>query len=179
MRARVVASAALAALVAVVLAGCNFITPMASLERYDPSDGVSGTVGDIELLNAFVISDDGVNGNLVLTALNRGGKTVTLSVQYESGGDKTDLTVTVAGNGSTDIGGFNDGEQLYLEDIDTIPGGLLPLYFQYGDEPGRQLMVPVLDSSLPEYGDLVPVTPTPTPTATETPDPTPTEDAEG
>ncbi len=179
MRARVVASAALAALVAVVLAGCNFITPMASLERYDPSDGVSGTVGDIELLNAFVISDDGVNGNLVLTALNRGGKTVTLSVQYESGGDKTDLTVTVAGNGSTDIGGFNDGEQLFLEDIDTIPGGLLPLYFQYGDEPGRQLMVPVLESALPEYSDLVPATPTPTPTVTETPGPTPTEDAEG
>jgi hypothetical protein len=173
VRARVVASAALAALVAVVLAGCNFITPQATLKPYDASDGVSGKVGDIDLLNAFVISEDGVNGNLVLTALNHGGKSVTLAIQYESDGEKVDLTVKVAGNGSTDLGGFNDSEQLYLSGIDTIPGGLLPVYFQYGDEPGHQLMVPVLDASLEQYGDLVPQTPTPTPTpaSTETPQP--------
>lgn len=179
MRARVVASAALAALVAVVLAGCNFLTPQASLKPYDASDGVSGKVGDIDLLNAFVISEDGVNGNLVLTALNHSGKSVTLTIQYESGGTKEDLTVKVAGDGSTDVGGFNDGEQLFLSDIDTIPGGLLPVYFQYGDEPGKQLMIPVLDAELEQYADLVPQTPTPTPTATETPDSAATDQPEG
>lgn len=175
MRARVVASAALAALVAVVLAGCNFLTPQATLKPYEASDGVSGKVGDIDLLNAFVISEDGINGNLVFTALNHGGKSVTLTLQYESDGERTDATVKVGGDGSTDVGGFNDSDQLYLSGIDTIPGGLLPIYFQYGDEPGRQLRVPVLDASLEQYGELAPQTPTPTPTATETPEPNATD----
>jgi hypothetical protein len=176
VRARVVASAASAALVAMVLAGCNFITPQATLKPYDASDGVSGKVGNIDVLNAFVISEDGVNGNLVFTALNSGGKSVTLSVQYESDGKKVDNTVTVTGHGATDVGGFGDGDQLYLEGIDTAPGGLLALYFQYGDEPGKQLQVPVLDASLEQYRDLAPQTPTPTPTpeATDAPEPSET-----
>jgi hypothetical protein len=43
-----------------------------------------------------------------------------------------------------------------LEGIDAEVGGLLPLYFQYGDAEGVEKLVPVLDSSLPEYADLAP-----------------------
>ncbi|CAN5484499.1 hypothetical protein BH09ACT4_BH09ACT4_19940 [soil metagenome] len=174
MRARVVASAGLAALVAVLLAGCNFITPQATLKPYDPSDGVSVKMGDIDVLNALVLSDDGVSGNLVFTALNTSGKTVDLTVQYPSLGAKTDIDLKVAPNGTTDFGGFNGSEQVFLTAIDTAPGSLLSIYFQYGDQQGRQLMVPVLDGSLEQYSPFLPQTPTPTPVATETPTPSPT-----
>jgi hypothetical protein len=69
-----------------------------------------------------------------------------------------------------------------LPSIDTKAGSLLPIYFQYGTEPGKQLDVPVLDGSLPQYATLLPtatptpsVTPTPTVTPSPTPSPTPTQ----
>ena len=97
-------------------------------------------------------------------------------MQYESGGEKITIDVDVAA-GATEAIGYGDGGQLFLADIDTQPGGLLAVYFQYGDVQGRQLLVPVLDGTLEEYAPFVP-TPTPTPTPTETAaTPTPTSDA--
>jgi hypothetical protein len=49
-----------------------------------------------------------------------------------------------------------------LEGLDVVPGSLLPVYVQYGDEAGHLLNVPVLDATLPEYAALAP-SPTPTP----------------
>lgn len=177
MRARVVASAALAAAAAVALAGCNFVTPMATLKPYDPSDGVSATVGDVQVLNVLVLTEDGESGNLVFTAVNRSGEDVDLTVQYGEGADATDLEVEVAASGTSEFG-FGEGGQLFLEDLGVEPGQLLKVYFQYGGEEGAQLSVPVLDGGLDPYGDLLP-TPTPTPTETGSPTPAPTETPAG
>ena len=181
MRARVVASAGLALAAALVLSGCNFITTQATLKPYDASDGVSTTIGDVGILNALVLSEDGINGNLVFTALNSSGSPVDLTVQYESSGERADLDLKVDATGTTDFGGFNDSDQVFLTDMDTAPGGLLAVYFQYGDQQGRQLMVPVLDGALEQYSPFLPQTPTPTPTpdATGGPTPNPTEEPEG
>lgn len=181
MRARVVASAALAALAAVVLAGCNFITPMATQYPYDASDGLSVEIGDVHVLNALVLTEDGVNASLMFTALNSSGEAVDLTVQYDSDGERTDLSLPLA-QGSNDFG-FGEGPQVYLENIGSGLGGLLPVYFQYGEEPGKQLMLQVLDGGMEPYGDYLPQTPTPTPTPDPTgtgePAPDPTETPAG
>ena len=169
MRARVTASIAAAAALAALLAGCTFLTPQATLKHYDPTDGVNASVGDIRLSNALVVSDDGSDGNLLMSALNTSNKDVTLSVQWGSGSDKTTIEVDLPSGKATQIGYGDDGQE-FLADIGTNPGGLLPIYFQYGDQPGKQLNVPVLDGSLAQYSELTP-TPTPTPTPTETPIP--------
>ena len=174
MRARVAASAGLTALVALALAGCNFFTPQSTLVPYDPADGVSAQVGDIQVLNALIVSEDGLSGNLVFSALNSGSDDVDLTLQFESNGEKVTLDVDVEA-GTTGEFGFGESGQLFLAGIDTQPGGLLPIYFQYGDEQGRQLLVPVLDGELEQYEGLLPTpTPTPTPTETAAPEPTPT-----
>ncbi|HTL40622.1 MAG TPA: DNA modification methylase [Pseudolysinimonas sp.] len=179
MRARLVATAAAAAVLAVVLAGCNFITPQATLKPYDASDGVSTRIGDVTISNALVVTDDGADGNLLFTAVNVGEKPVDLTVQFSSGGDKTTLDLKVDANGSTDFG-FGDAGQLFLAGIDTEPGANMPIYFQYGSDAGKQLQVPVLDASLVQYEPYLPTpTPTPTPTLTGTPTPNPTETPAG
>lgn len=174
MRARVVASAGLAALLAFALAGCNFLTPNATLKPYDASDGISSTVGDLTLSNVLVLTEDGVNGSLLFTAVNGTTSPVNLTVQYPSLGAKADVALSVAASGSTDFG-FGDGAQVYLTAIDTKPGALMPIYFQYGDQQGKQLMVPVLDGSLEQYAPYLPATPTPTETVDPSATPTPTE----
>jgi hypothetical protein len=175
VRARVAASAGLAVLVAITLAGCNFFTPQQTLVPYDPADGVSAQVGDVHVLNAVIVSEDGLSGNLLFSALNSGSDDVDLTLQFESNGEKVTLDVEVEA-GTTGAFGYGEAGQLFVAGIDTQPGGLLPIYFQYGDEQGRQLLVPVLDGELEQYQGLLP-TPTPTPTPTETaatPTPTPT-----
>jgi hypothetical protein len=65
-----------------------------------------------------------------------------------------------------------DGPTVVLDDVNATPGSLFPVFMQYGNETGTELLVPVLDGSLPTYSTLVP-TPTPTPAATPTAEPTP------
>jgi hypothetical protein len=178
VRARIGATALLVA-AATALVGCAGNPPQTQLE-YDPSDGLSVRVGDVHLLNLIVLTEDGEDGNLIGAAVNRSEDDIDLVIQYESDGERTDVTVELPADSTLHLGSGEDG-QLLLPGIGVDPGELVSLYFQYGDEQGKQKSIPVLDGSLPEYSDYLPTpTPTPTPTATETataeptPSPTPT-----
>jgi len=153
VRARTVATVALSASIALVATGCGFITPQATTESYDPSDGVGATIGDVKVLNALVVSQDGENGNLVAGFANKGTERARITIQFEGSDGKQDRTVTVAPGEVKSIG--ND-EVFELQGIDADLGSLLPVFVQHGSETGQQLLVPVLDGSLPEYSDLTP-----------------------
>lgn len=160
MRARAAASIALASVLVTGLAGCNYVTTQATTFRYDPSDGIGATLGDLALRNVMAITEDGENVNLVFTVVNRSSEDIELTVSAGTGGDEVEASVELE-RGSTRVG--ESETQLVLEGVDVVPGSLLPVYFQYGSEPGQQLKVPVLDAELPEYDGLLP-SPTPTPT---------------
>lgn len=164
MKVRIVVAAALAATVALGLSGCNLIQPQATLKQYDASDGVGVNVGEINLRNLIVITDNGKDGNLLLTTVNTTGEDVDLSIQYTVGGTVLGGVLTVPhGQTSTDFGRTGQ-EQIILTDIDTPAGAVLPITFQYGNADSKTVYVPVLDSDLPEYSGLAPK-PLPTTTA--------------
>ncbi len=171
MRVRSGVAALLIAGIGLSLTGCSFFVPQWTTTAYDPSDGVSVRVGDIEILNAIVVTETGEDGNLVATAVNRGADDIDLVLQFTSNGERTDVTVEVPARSTVNLGFGADG-QFFLVGIDTSPGALLAIYVQYGGEQGRQFLVPVLDGSLAEYAPLLP---TPTPTPTEPPAPEPVE----
>jgi len=129
------------------------LTYQATTEHYDASDGVSVNVGDLDVRNILVVSDDGEDGNLVLTVVNTGEDDVELGVQVGEGGSEP-LMIEVEAGATVSLGG--DEEPLLLEGIDTKPGALLPMFFQYGTAEGIEKLVPVLDGRLPEYADLAP-----------------------
>ncbi len=155
---------AIAALIALGVSAC---APIATLKHYDPSDGVSTTVGDVKVLNALVLTKAGATGNLLFSAYNPTDELVQLTVQYDVHGDKQTKTATLLPDVTTDFGYGKKG-QFYLPGLNTKAGSLVDIYFQYGSEEGKQITVPVLDGGLPQYSNLLP-TPTPTPTATATP----------
>jgi hypothetical protein len=163
VRARAAASVAVAALLAGGLAGCNFVTPQATLDQYAPTDGVNATIGDLALRNVLAITEDGSDVNLVLVAANTSGDDIDLTIQA----DGADAELVVEPGQST----IGDDEQLVLAGVDVTVGSLVDIYFQYGDEPGKRVRVPVLDGTLSEYADLVP---TAEPTDEATADPTET-----
>lgn len=160
MKARLAASAALALGIALGASGCSMLTYQATTEHYDASDGVSAGVGDLDLRNILIVSDDGVDGNLVMTVVNNGTDDIDLGVQFgEGGGDTHEIEIEAGSSvtfGVDDVEGTDVIEPLLLEGIDTQPGSLLPVYFQYDGAEGVEKLVPVLDSSLPEYKQLAP-----------------------
>ncbi|MCS5732707.1 hypothetical protein [Herbiconiux daphne] len=174
MRARLAASVLVGALVAFGTAGCAFITPQATTEIVETSDGVNADLGDVSVRNATLISEDGATASLLVSFVNRSVSTKQVLVQYEdaSSGERVTEKVFVDGNGAITSFGGADSEQIVLTNV-SQPGSLFPLYFQYGGEEGKQVMVPVLNTSLPEYSDLAP---TPVPSATPFATPTPTPD---
>jgi hypothetical protein len=158
VKARCVASIILAAAIALCTSGCTLFAPQSTINQYDPSDGVSGSVGSIDIRNAVLISNDGMTANLVVSLVNTGTHNQSVEIQYKTGAGRVTNTFQVAAGQSTELGGTSQ-PSLILYDIDTTPGGLFPVFFQYGNETGTQLLIPVLTSALPEYNNYAPTTP--------------------
>jgi hypothetical protein len=178
VRARIAASVVLAAVLVLSTTACTFISTQATLKHYDPSDGVGATVGVIQVRNALLLSKDGQRASFLVNLINDGQSTESVLIQYDgtkSDGTQSKVNTKVTLNsGEVKTFGSSDTRQLVFTGIDTKPGALFPVWIQYGQETGKQLLVPVLDGSLAEYHGLLPtLTPTPTPTATVTPVPTP------
>lgn len=166
MRARTTATVVLAGAVMVLTAGCNFISPQTTTEKYDASDGFSTNVGSLQVRNAMVFTDNGDAASLSVTVLNDSDTARTLKVQYDSFGSPKTVSIPVAANGETRRGTTGGDQQALLNGIGKQPGSLLKVYLQYGDAQGKSFKVPVLDGSLDEYKTLLP---SPVPTQTSVP----------
>jgi len=180
VRARSAASVILAAGILMGTSACGFYSPQATTIHYDASDGVSGNVGDVAIRNALLLSEDGETANLLATVINQGDTTHSLEVQYEAKGEKVTQNVTIAAHETVTLG-TPGSPAVTVENMDSAPGKLFPVFFQYGDETGAELLLPILDGTQGEYSTLLPTeTPAPSeapseaPAPTETPAPTPT-----
>ncbi|MFJ2370921.1 DNA modification methylase [Microbacterium sp. NPDC087665] len=154
MKLRLVASAALSALVLLGATGCTFISPQATKIEYAASDGVnvSDADGPIDVRNVFVVAtEDGSVGNLIGAIVNPTDERATLTISLP--GSDT-FTITVPAGDSISLGA--NAEPLRIVDLDTMPGATIEIHFQSGDSTGVKAAVPVLDGSLSYYADLVP-----------------------
>ncbi len=155
MKSRLAASIALAAALLLATTGCTFGAQIATEKEYDPSDGVGTEVGELAVRNALLIGDDPETLNLVMTVVNSGETDRRLSVQWSSGGERITESVFVTANGRTALGG-SEQPQILVTGSTNVIGGLVPVFLSYGSVPGVELLVPVLDGSLPEYELFVP-----------------------
>jgi hypothetical protein len=154
VKSRLVASAAISALVLLGATGCTFITPQSTKIEYAASDGVnvSDQDGPIAVRNALIIAnEDGTVGNFVGAVVNPSQDRATLTVSLE-GGDP--FTITVPAGGTISFGA--DEEPVEITGLDTKPGATVAMHFQSGDSAGVTTEIPVLDGTLPYYSDLAP-----------------------
>jgi hypothetical protein len=184
LRLRATASIVLASLIMVGTTSCNFISPQTTTEIYEASDGTNFSVGDIKARNALIVSEDGEHGSLLVTFINDSGEQQDVTVQYDTvspgGSAERETSSITLGRGAT-IFDSGDNQTFVMENLDdATPGGLYPVYFQYGDAEGIEVQVPVLGTQLQEYSTLAPTptsTPENTPTPTSTPESTPTPES--
>jgi len=156
--ARTAASVILAGGLVLGTSGCTFIANQATLIQYDPSDGVGTDIGSVQVRNAIaLINEDGRAISLMITLVNSGTRTANVSMQYESGGEKTTTTKSVNPGDVSTYGTSVDDTQIIILNPGVKLGALFPVYVQYGDHEGKQLLVPVMNADAhPEYKDLIP-----------------------
>lgn len=174
MRRRIAVTAALAIGLAFGTAGCTFLAPQATLIKYNASDGVDLNVGKLQVRNAFVISPNGKDANLIGVLINTSDSPIAVKLQFSSGSAGTSKTLTEHLKAGEVLSLGNPGvKQVVFRKADVKPGALLTVYIQYGNEQGKNLQLPVLNGSQSYYTGLAP-SPAPTTTSTPTPTPTPT-----
>lgn len=157
MKVRVFVAVALAAGVVLGTSGCGLLQPQATRIQYDPSDGVSVQLGDIYLDNILVISDNGEDGNLLMAVTNATGEDVTLDLGFVSAETLAEGEVIIPNNVKVPTSFGTDKENtVILNGIATIPGGLLEMAFALPGGQAQTILVPVLNSELPEYAGLEP-----------------------
>lgn len=163
MRARLAASAILVALVVGGTTGCTFMTPQATTDHYDPSDGIGASLGDVQVNNALLVTDNGTTASLVIALHNSSNFGVQVSIQYENAKkQKVNDSIFVNAESVSSIGAENT-KKVVLTGIDAPAGSLFPVFLQYGDVTGKQLWIPVLAPN-GEYAKLAPtVAPTAAP----------------
>ncbi len=139
-------------------AGCSFITPTATLNHYDPSDGIGAEVGDVKVRNVLAISNDDQSAvSLMVTVINTSSSSGSLRMQYESAdGERIDISKPVSSNEVKHYGTTVDGDMIVIDDADIRAGQLFPIYFQFGNQSGEELLVPVISGDDPIYSDLAP-----------------------
>jgi hypothetical protein len=162
VRARGTVSAILIAFVLMGTSGCAFFTPSITQKTVDSASGVNATVGAIGVRNALLLTDNNTEASFLVNLYNGSDDGISVTVQYETADQsKVDETVFVNPHAVKSFGG-HDAKQLIFNGIDAKPGALFPVFVQYGDVTGQQIMVPVLDGTLEFYSGLMP-----TPTATD------------
>lgn len=156
--ARAAASALIAGALLVGTAGCTFITPTATLNQYDPSDGIGASVGELKVRNVLAISnDDNSAVSLMVTIINASSSSGSLRLQYESAdGERVDISKPISSNEVKSYGTEVDGDTIIISDAGVLAGQLLPIYFQYGNASGTELFVPVIAGDNAVYSDLAP-----------------------
>lgn len=156
MKSRLAASIALAAALMLATTGCTLSAEIATQKDYDPSDGVGAEIGELAVRNALLIGDTGDALNLVMTVVSAAEVDRLLTVQWLTDGERVSEDIVVTSGDRTRIGGPTDEVQIIVSISDVTIGGLVPLFFSYAGAEGVEVMVPVLDGSLPEYELFVP-----------------------
>jgi hypothetical protein len=156
VRTRIASSLAAAVVTVLTLTGCGFVTPVATMDPYDPSDGVGADIGDLALRNILLIANDNREATLIMTVVNRADDDIVLNLQYGDADVRVTESITLPGGDTRTNVGDDPGTTVVVSDPNKTIGALFPIYFEYGSVPGEVVMVPVLDGSLPEYELYVP-----------------------
>lgn len=153
-RARVAGPVAAVGL-ALMLSGCSAANPITTDLDYNASDGVRAVVGSVQVENLIVLTaEQGGPGTLLGAISNEGREDLTVSVGLVDGGG--DLTTFALSAEETVLLGPENPEQVEFESVPEPPGALVALLVRSDREGDLLVEVPVLDSTLPEYAELVP-----------------------
>lgn len=161
------AVATLAAAV-VALSGCQGFSPIQTDVAYQPADGVSVDLGDVQIRDLLVVSAArGETGTLSGLMVNRSTEPVVVTFATDPGGE---ARVLVPASGLARLSGVERATPATLPSIDAGPGDMLNLIVSTPASGAPEVSVPVLAPT----GYYTGLTPAPVETSPE-PSPEPVQ----
>jgi hypothetical protein len=156
---RILAGLALCVAVALGTTGCGvWAQPGAQQPWSRVGAGVNiENVGSLAVRNVLIVAnEDGTEGQLIAAVINNTDEDRVLHIQV---GEESVAALTIPVPAESNV---SFGQQDSLEDppliegLDALPGSMVPLYFQVGDNEPIRRDVPVLDGCLPYLEGLEP-----------------------
>lgn len=165
-RGRAVRASVLVPVAALTLAGCQWTSTVQTDKPYEPADGRSTTVGEVQLSNLLVVADKkGGPGTLVGAGSNITGKESTVSLAVADG---LPVQLKVPAGGSARLSDPKAGKPATIPSVPVEPGAMVPVSISV-DGAQETLQIPVVRPYAPygDYSEGGEVTPT---THAETPE---------
>lgn len=152
MKIRIAASIALAAGLALGATGCSLMAPVATVDPYAPSDGITVSADGVDVRNMILVADEtGENQNIVFGSVNNTGAPATLTVKFVVDGSASSTATFELEEGQQLFGNPEAPESVQLVSIDAIAGSTVKAYFSVNGGAEVEHNVPVLDGTLKEY----------------------------
>jgi hypothetical protein len=134
-------------------AGCNFFSPVASLDYYAPSDGSQADIGKLKARNLISLQDEAGNSGFVGAFANSDDEEITFAIKYTTADGTAGYREFTVGPYEVKNFGYQNTKPLDL-DLGGAPGDVRTVLV-YTNTDQASINVPVMDATLEEYADLV------------------------
>lgn len=136
---------------ALALAACS---PITTTDPYAASDGIRAQVGDLEVLNLMIVAEEeGAPGLLLGAASSSALEESSLTLASIDG----ELEIFVPLDAGQTVNFYTEDDGLEIESVPVPPGANLQMTLTDAAGETVEVYVPVLDATLVEYQDAVPI----------------------
>ncbi|WP_168582333.1 hypothetical protein [Gephyromycinifex aptenodytis] len=112
---------------------------------YEPADGTSTKVGDVQVNNILVVADKkGADGTLVGLGVNSAAQPVEVSFQIGDGTSGSPVTMSIPAGEAKQISEADGGQRTTLPAIPVEPGSLIELTVSTAGAGSSIVRVPVV-----------------------------------
>lgn len=143
------AAVAIASSVLLGTTACTFISPVATMKVYTPSDGTDANIGDIAARNIFILVSPTGQTALFGSFINGADSQQAVSIEIANQSYPYNLAV----GEKLDIG-FNGKNAQPLSGLTAKAGSLVKATFKSGADSVEKTL-PVLDGTFAQYAPLV------------------------
>lgn len=170
---RKIAAVGIAASLLLGTSACGFMSPIASIEAYAPSDGAQVDLETVKIRNFIYLTNGNGSEALFGSIVNSGADSTSLKLQYtdEASNEKREVAFNLLPGQKLDLG-YN-GNSALLIDLAGTAGKIANIFVIENNGTGQELRVPILDGTLAEYKEIFATLPgassatEPTPAASE------------
>ncbi len=150
---RAILGSVIALTAVITTTGCNFISPVASLNYYAPSDGSQADIGRLKARNLIYFTDNQGHTGFYGAFANSGSTAITFAIKFKNAAGASQYREFSVGAYKVLNFGYQGKKSLQI-DLAGKPGDMVNIVV-YTETNESSINVPIMGATLPQYTDLV------------------------
>jgi hypothetical protein len=150
-------AAAAVVLAVPVLSSCGINFNAQTEQVYNPTAGVEDRSGEVDVLNALIVSGTDGSGTVIATLVNNDQVNEDTLKSVSGAGKDTNISVKMGGATTIPAGGFlnlaTDGD-ITATGSEIVPGKFVDITFSFDRAQAVTLEVPVMSHDNPDYAEV-------------------------